>query len=228
SPSAGSSCQIRFTSSNRRARRRLGRSLWGDPRKSNSFFLCGALQSGPHAPGARQGCWVGRCSGAVPLAPVYTTISSGYNTRKVQGVIQTGCRPRSGLLEPFRAPDKSVLTRASEVKSPAVVLDIDETSLSNWDNIKADDFGFIAGGTRRRHRQSNLRGIFSTPYGGTKTPSKEPKDRRHGKPQRPSKHCGLLYHRPPREAAPSNFVESRQPGIQRLGGSHYPPQHRPG
>jgi acid phosphatase len=29
---------------------------------------------------------------------------------------------------------------------PAVVLDIDETSLSNWDNLKADDFGFIEGG----------------------------------------------------------------------------------
>jgi predicted secreted acid phosphatase len=29
---------------------------------------------------------------------------------------------------------------------PAVVLDIDETSLSNWDNILADDFGFISGG----------------------------------------------------------------------------------
>jgi predicted secreted acid phosphatase len=38
------------------------------------------------------------------------------------------------------------LERASEVKRPAVVLDIDETSLSNWDNIKADDYGFIEGG----------------------------------------------------------------------------------
>jgi hypothetical protein len=36
--------------------------------------------------------------------------------------------------------------RAGEVKRPAVVLDIDETSLSNWENIKADDFGFIEGG----------------------------------------------------------------------------------
>jgi acid phosphatase len=32
------------------------------------------------------------------------------------------------------------------VKWPAVVLDIDETSLSNWDNLKADDFGFIEAG----------------------------------------------------------------------------------
>jgi hypothetical protein len=39
-----------------------------------------------------------------------------------------------------------VLGRAREVGWPAVVLDIDETSLSNWDNIKADDYGFIEGG----------------------------------------------------------------------------------
>jgi acid phosphatase len=36
--------------------------------------------------------------------------------------------------------------RAREVRWPAVVLDIDETSLSNWENLKADDFGFIEGG----------------------------------------------------------------------------------
>jgi predicted secreted acid phosphatase len=32
------------------------------------------------------------------------------------------------------------------VKWPAIVLDIDETSLSNWPNIDADDFGFIKSG----------------------------------------------------------------------------------
>jgi HAD superfamily, subfamily IIIB (Acid phosphatase) len=37
--------------------------------------------------------------------------------------------------------------RAGQVTKPALILDIDETSLSNWMNIKADDFGFIPGGT---------------------------------------------------------------------------------
>ena len=37
-------------------------------------------------------------------------------------------------------------SRAGQVKKPAVVLDIDETSLTNWPNIDADDFGFIADG----------------------------------------------------------------------------------
>jgi predicted secreted acid phosphatase len=39
-----------------------------------------------------------------------------------------------------------VMSRADKVARPAVVLDIDETSLTNWRNIDADDFGFIAGG----------------------------------------------------------------------------------
>ena len=36
--------------------------------------------------------------------------------------------------------------RAKEVQKPALVLDIDETSLSNWPEIAANDFGFIANG----------------------------------------------------------------------------------
>jgi len=39
-----------------------------------------------------------------------------------------------------------VMSRADKVEGPAVVLDIDETSLSNWGNIAADDFGFIGAG----------------------------------------------------------------------------------
>jgi acid phosphatase len=36
--------------------------------------------------------------------------------------------------------------RAKDAKNPAIVLDIDETSLTNWPNLNADDFGFISGG----------------------------------------------------------------------------------
>jgi acid phosphatase len=36
--------------------------------------------------------------------------------------------------------------RADQVKWPAVVLDIDETSLTNWENIQDNNFGFIKGG----------------------------------------------------------------------------------
>lgn len=36
--------------------------------------------------------------------------------------------------------------RASQVTKPAIVLDIDETSLSNWPALLANDFGWIASG----------------------------------------------------------------------------------
>jgi predicted secreted acid phosphatase len=39
-----------------------------------------------------------------------------------------------------------VMNEYDKVKRPAVVLDIDETSLTNWRNIDADDFGFIKDG----------------------------------------------------------------------------------
>jgi acid phosphatase len=38
------------------------------------------------------------------------------------------------------------IAKGNEVVKPAVVLDIDETSLSNWAEIQADDFGFISNG----------------------------------------------------------------------------------
>ena len=37
--------------------------------------------------------------------------------------------------------------RAPQVTKPAIVLDIDETSLSNWREILADDFGYIPDGS---------------------------------------------------------------------------------
>jgi len=39
-----------------------------------------------------------------------------------------------------------VFERAPKVHKPAIVLDIDETTLSNWDEIRADNFGYIASG----------------------------------------------------------------------------------
>jgi acid phosphatase len=39
-----------------------------------------------------------------------------------------------------------VTSRAAAVKKPAIVLDIDETSLSNWRNLDVDDFGFVEQG----------------------------------------------------------------------------------
>jgi len=46
----------------------------------------------------------------------------------------------------FAAARAYVEGRAGAVSKPALVLDIDETSLSNWANIKANNFGFIRDG----------------------------------------------------------------------------------
>jgi len=40
--------------------------------------------------------------------------------------------------------------RAPQVTKPALVLDIDETSLSNWRQLKANDFGYIPHGPCQR------------------------------------------------------------------------------
>jgi acid phosphatase len=39
-----------------------------------------------------------------------------------------------------------LLAHAKDVAKPALVLDIDETSLSNWDQMVADDFGYFTDG----------------------------------------------------------------------------------
>lgn len=40
-----------------------------------------------------------------------------------------------------------LLKMAPKVEKPAIVLDIDETTLSNWPEIKANDFGYVMGGS---------------------------------------------------------------------------------
>lgn len=45
-----------------------------------------------------------------------------------------------------RQAEAFVIMRAAQVSKPALVLDIDETSLSNWGVMAADDFGYIPNG----------------------------------------------------------------------------------
>lgn len=47
----------------------------------------------------------------------------------------------------FDAAKRFVEGYSGQAQSPAIVFDIDETSLTNWPNLAADDLGFIAGGT---------------------------------------------------------------------------------
>ena len=47
----------------------------------------------------------------------------------------------------FDSAQKYVEQNAAQANRPALVLDIDETSLTNWPNLLADDFGFVADGS---------------------------------------------------------------------------------
>jgi predicted secreted acid phosphatase len=47
----------------------------------------------------------------------------------------------------FESAQKYVEQYANDAKRPALVLDIDETSLTNWPNLHADDFGFVPDGS---------------------------------------------------------------------------------
>jgi hypothetical protein len=46
----------------------------------------------------------------------------------------------------FNSAQKFMEQNATQSKRPVIVLDIDETSLTNWPNLAADDFGFVPGG----------------------------------------------------------------------------------
>jgi acid phosphatase len=47
----------------------------------------------------------------------------------------------------FESARKFVEQHAAHAKRPAIVMDIDETSLTNWPNLAADDFGLVADGS---------------------------------------------------------------------------------
>jgi len=46
----------------------------------------------------------------------------------------------------FARAQRYILTMAPRVKNPAIVFDIDETTLDNWQEIKQNDFGYIPAG----------------------------------------------------------------------------------
>lgn len=65
---------------------------------------------------------------------------------KVQLKLYYRCAYRRDVEQVLDAAWTHVSQRAGQVANPAVVLDIDETSLSNWIEIWQDDFAYIADG----------------------------------------------------------------------------------
>jgi predicted secreted acid phosphatase len=119
---------------------KLPASLWerGTPaRPILGLLLAAAILSGCAATGS---------------APFFATTTQPANL----GDLKLAAREykRSGaydrdLAAVAAAAEAYVVRRAGEVVRPALVLDIDETSLTNWPEIEANDFGYIANGPCR-------------------------------------------------------------------------------
>src|SRR5437016_4710667 len=115
------------------------------------------------------GIWAGRLAGSVMLAltlapgPVHAQrcdasyqpsgqaleqtqpLNIGQLKRQAMDYVCSGDYDRD-LARVLAEAKAYVEQRAGAVQKPALVLDIDETSLSNWQQIRANDFGYIPNG----------------------------------------------------------------------------------
>ena len=81
-------------------------------------------------------------------SPHIPSVPAPLNLDKVKGALRDYQKGdyNKDIAAVYSVAQSYVERRATEVKKPAVVLDIDETSLTNWPNLDLDDFGFIKRG----------------------------------------------------------------------------------
>jgi acid phosphatase len=84
-------------------------------------------------------------SAVAPLPRLSQPANVGDAKRAATAYRESGAYARDLAAVAAAAADW-VARRAPQVSRPALVLDIDETALSNWEVIQADDFGRIIGG----------------------------------------------------------------------------------
>lgn len=98
---------------------------------------CGGAAAVIASPGAARGLGAYANLGDAKLQ------AAAYAARPENGGPSAYERDQAAVAE---AATAYILQRAAQVKNPAVVLDIDETSLDNLKQMLADDWGYIAGG----------------------------------------------------------------------------------
>jgi predicted secreted acid phosphatase len=106
-----------------------------------AFAICGYVLIGPAAAQAPAGCY--------PLpAPVPASAVASFNLDWVKkALVYYRCSQYDADIAAVLAGAKTwVAMRAPQVPNPAIILDIDETSLSNWTRIYRDDFAYIENG----------------------------------------------------------------------------------
>jgi predicted secreted acid phosphatase len=108
--------------------------------------LAPAIGSAAECPARREPNIPPSASIEKPGKPIAKEFNIDTSKRQLTEYHDDEGRYKKDIADIMKGATAQVLGRAREVRRPAVVLDIDETSLSNWDNIKADDYGFIEGG----------------------------------------------------------------------------------
>lgn len=88
---------------------------------------------------------VAGCATMPPAPPIGTPANLGELKTEILAYERSGAYDHD-LAAVGAAAQAYVEQRAATVVRPAMVLDIDETSLSNWPEIRANDFGYIPDG----------------------------------------------------------------------------------
>src|SRR5262245_61572310 len=122
----------------------------------------------------------------------------------------------------FAAARAFVEGRAGAVSRPALVLDIDETSLSNWANIKANNFGFIRDGACDR-LPSGPCGLRAWILQGVAPPIMPALDLFNAAK---ANGVAVIFITGRRDRERQDAMESRPRRIRRLGQARHPPRRR--
>jgi predicted secreted acid phosphatase len=115
-----------------------------------ALTLCGCFAIGPARAQAPDGCY----PIPAPPAPNYSQ-PLNLDFVKKQLLYYRCSQYDADVAAVLAEAQKWVKMRASQVANPAIILDIDETSLSNWTRIIRDDFGYFAKGTCRVGKASD-------------------------------------------------------------------------
>ena len=91
---------------------------------------------------------IGSAAGQAVDIPTSQPPNLGDLKQQIREYQRSGAYDRD-LAKVAAAARAYVEQRAGEVSKPALVLDIDETSLSNWPQLEANDFGYIPKGPCR-------------------------------------------------------------------------------
>jgi acid phosphatase len=106
-----------------------------------ALVLCGALTAAPASAQAPDGCYP-----IPPAQPMDFSAPPNLDLIKGQLLYYRCTQYDADVAAVLKNAQQWVAARAPQVAQPAIVLDIDETSLSNWTRIYRDKFGYFAEG----------------------------------------------------------------------------------